>query len=109
MKTQPGNFKARCAVFCLIAIAGFVLSACGSSKGFKVAIETGGDADQRNVGAASDQANFFVSDDTKALPEITGDECEQLGDAFLNKGKLYLAYVQYEKYCQDRCRKSLHS
>ena len=75
----------------------FMLAGCGSSKGFRVAVETGGDADQKNMGAAAEQQTLFVSDDTKALPEITGDEYEQLGDALLNKGNLYLAYVQYEK------------
>ncbi len=73
-----------------------LLSGCGSSKGFRVAIETGA-GEQKNVGPAADQHTSFVSDDTKPLPEITGDEYEQLGDALLNKGNLYLAYVQYEK------------
>jgi len=74
----------------------FMVGGCATGKGFKLAIETGG-SDQKNVGATAEQPTFFVSDDTKALPEISGDEYEQLGDALLNKGKLYLAYVQYEK------------
>ena len=75
----------------------FILTGCGSSKGFRFSIETGRDSDQKNVEAAADQPNFFVSDDTKKLPEITGDEYEQMGDALLGKGNLYLAYVNYEK------------
>lgn len=74
----------------------FIVAGCGSGKGFRIAIESGGD--QKNVGAmAEQQPNYFVSDETKSLPEITGDEYEQLGDGYLNKGNLYLAYVQYEK------------
>jgi Flp pilus assembly protein TadD len=85
------------AAFMALALMMFLLAGCGSSKGFKFAVETGGDADQKNLGAAADQQTLFVSDDTKALPEISGDEYEQLGDVLLNKGNLYLAYVQYEK------------
>ena len=47
--------------------------------------------------AAAEQQTSFVSDDTKSLPEISGDEYEQLGDGLLNKGNLYSAYVQYDK------------
>ena len=31
------------------------------------------------------------------LPEMTGDEYERLGDTLLSRGKLYLAYLQYER------------
>ena len=80
-----------------LALMVFLLAGCGSSKGFRLAVETGGNADQKNMGEAAEQQTLFVSDDTKALPEISGEECEQLGDALLNKGNLYSAYVQYEK------------
>jgi Flp pilus assembly protein TadD len=85
------------AVFGVPVLIGFLLAGCGSSKGFKLSVETGGAGDQRNMETVSDQSTTFVSDDTKSLPEITSDECEQLGDAFLSKGNLYLAYVQFEK------------
>jgi Flp pilus assembly protein TadD len=78
----------------IIAAALGLLTAC---SGFRASIETGGDIDKKNIGELAEHQNFFVSDDTKALPEITGDEYEQLGDGLLNKGKLYLAFVQYEK------------
>jgi len=97
MKVSRRFRKSVPAAFMAIALAMFLLAGCGSSKGFRLAVETGGNADQKNAGEAAEQQTFFVSDDTKALPEITGDECEQLGDALLNKGNLYLAYVQYEK------------
>jgi Flp pilus assembly protein TadD len=86
----------RIAAGAILVVLLMLLAGCGSSKGLRVAIETGG-GDQKNVGPASDQHTAFISDDTKKLPEITGDEYEQLGDALLNKGSLYLAYVQYEK------------
>ncbi len=34
----------------------------------------------------------------KKLPEMTGDELEMSGDAFLEKGNLPMAFVQYEKF-----------
>ena len=82
--------------FLVLALILFLFGGCSTGKGFKLAIETGG-GDQKNMDKAAEQPTFFVSDDTKALPEISGDEYEQLGDALLNKGNLYLAYVQYEK------------
>jgi Flp pilus assembly protein TadD len=85
------------AAFMALALMVFLLVGCGSSKGFRLAVETGGNADQKNMGEAAEQQAFFVSDDTKALPEISSEECEQLGDGLLNKGNLYSAYVQYEK------------
>jgi Flp pilus assembly protein TadD len=96
--TVSRRFRKRIsAVFVAVVLMMFMLAGCGSSKGFRVALETGGDADQNNMGAAAEQQTSFISDDIKALPEITGDECEQLGDALLNKGNFYSAYVQYEK------------
>jgi Flp pilus assembly protein TadD len=74
-----------------------MVTGCSTGKGFRMSIETGNDADAKNVGQPADQQTSFVSDDTKKLPEITSDEHEQLGDAFLDKGNLYLAYVNYEK------------
>jgi Flp pilus assembly protein TadD len=97
MSTNRSCKKHLSSAFLAIGFLSFLVTGCGSSKGFKFAIETGGGADEKNVAAIADQSNSFVSDDTKPLPEITGDEYEQLGDALLNKGNLYLAYVQYEK------------
>ena len=88
------TWTSKTAFVAILAVTLGLLTAC---SGFRASIETGGDADKKNVGAMADHPNFFVSDDTKALPEITGDEYEQLGDGLLNKGKLYLAYIQYEK------------
>jgi Flp pilus assembly protein TadD len=97
MKVSRRFRKRMPAAFIAIALVVFLLAGCGSSKGFRLAVETGGNADQKNAGEAAEQQTFFVSDDTKALPEISSEECEQLGDGLLNKGNLYLAYVQYEK------------
>jgi len=33
----------------------------------------------------------------KKLPEMTGDEYERLGDTLLSKGKLHIAFIQYER------------
>ncbi len=33
----------------------------------------------------------------KKLPEMTGDEYERLGDTLLSRGKLHIAYLQYER------------
>lgn len=85
------------ALIAVVLLVFLLLAGCGSSKGFKVAIETGGAADQKNMEIAGDQSTSFISDDIKKLPEITGDEYEQLGDALLGKGNFYLAYVNYEK------------
>jgi tetratricopeptide (TPR) repeat protein len=78
----------------LLAAFALLMSGCASSKGFKLSVESGG-GDNRSEMAEHQTA--FVSDDTRQLPEITGGEFEQLGDSFLQKGNLYLAYVQYEK------------
>jgi Flp pilus assembly protein TadD len=95
--TVSRRFRKRLpATFMAIALMVFLLTGCGSSRGFKFAVETGGGGDQRNIRTAGDQSTSFVSDDTKKLPEITGDEYEQMGDALLGKGNLYLAYVNYE-------------
>jgi Flp pilus assembly protein TadD len=83
--------------FLVLALILFLFGGCSTGKGFKLAIETGGEADRKNLDAAAEQTIPFVSDDTKSLPEISSDEYEQRGDALLNKGNLYLAYVQYEK------------
>jgi tetratricopeptide (TPR) repeat protein len=77
-----------------LAAAIIFLSGCASGKGFKLSVESGG-ADKKNQ--LIEQQTSFVSDDTRDLPAVTGDECEQIGDNYLMKGKLYLAYVQYEK------------
>ena len=81
MMTANRSFRKRIpATFVALTLMVFLLAGCGSSKGFRLAVETGGNADQKNMGEAAEQQTFFVSDDTKALPEITGEECEQLGD-----------------------------
>jgi Flp pilus assembly protein TadD len=36
----------------------------------------------------------------KKLPEMTGDEYERLGDTLLSRGKLHIAYLQYERSLQ---------
>ena len=95
--TASRNLRKRIpAAFVALTLIMFLLNGCSTGKGFKLAIETGG-GDKKSMDATAEQPTFFVSDDTKALPEISGDEYEQLGDALLNKGNLYLAYVQYEK------------
>jgi hypothetical protein len=33
----------------------------------------------------------------KKFPEMTSDEYERLGDALLSRGKLHIAYLQYER------------
>ena len=33
----------------------------------------------------------------KKLPEMSGDEYERLGDTLLSRGKLHIAYLQYER------------
>ena len=33
----------------------------------------------------------------KKLPEMTGDEYERLGDTLLSRGKLHIAFMQYER------------
>ena len=33
----------------------------------------------------------------KKLPEMTGEEYERLGDTLLSRGKLHIAYLQYER------------
>ena len=81
-------------IFSAAALVASIAGGCTTGKGFKLSIETGG-SEQKNMGV--EQQTSFVSDETKPLPEITGDEYEQLGDTLLSKGNLYLAYVQYEK------------
>ena len=45
-------------------------------------------------------SNFDNEFFSKKLPEMTSDEYEQLGDALLRKGKLHLAFLQYERSLQ---------
>ncbi len=81
----------------LFAASILIISGCSSGKGFKLSVESGG-ADRKNQ--LLEQHTSFVSDETRELPQVTGDESEQIGDNYLMKGKLYLAYVQYEKSLQ---------
>ena len=41
----------------------------------------------------------------KKLPEMTGDEYERLGDSLLTRGKLHIAYLQYERSLQANPKK----
>jgi Flp pilus assembly protein TadD len=83
--------------FLLVIIVLFMLGGCASGKGFKLSVESGGfDAKDQLL----ESRNSFVSDDTKELPAISGDEYEQIADNYLRQGKLYLAYVHYEKSLQ---------
>lgn len=86
--------------FLLMAAAGLLLPlGCAGGKGFRLEMEAGGSGSQKIRAAEIEQASWQAGEESrlKELPEITGDEYEQLGDAHLNRGNLYLAYVQYEK------------
>jgi tetratricopeptide (TPR) repeat protein len=73
-----------------------LLASCAGPKGFRMEFNTGKSNDlQKMREMSSDQASTPLPG--KDLPEITGNEYEQLGDALLNKRNYYLAYVHYEK------------
>jgi tetratricopeptide (TPR) repeat protein len=81
----------------LIVLTTMVLmTGCAGTKGFRMEFESGKNNDlqkMRELGA--DQASTPLPG--QDLPEISGNEYEQLGDALLNKRNYYLAYVHYEK------------
>ena len=73
-----------------------LLTSCAGPKGFRMEFESGKSNDlqkMRELGAAQASTPLPGED----LPEITGNEYEQLGDALLSKRNFYLAYVHYEK------------
>ncbi len=84
----------RYTLFLALVAAALAFGGCASGKGFKLSVEGGG-TDKKNQ--LLEQHTAFVSDETRELPEATADEHEQIGDSYLQKGSLYLAYVQYEK------------
>ena len=96
IKMTKGGLISICKTGLMLALAVVVLMVTACS-GFKASIQTGGAGEAKNAGQSADQSTSFISDDTKKLPDITGDEYEQIGDALLGKGNLYLAYVNYEK------------
>jgi tetratricopeptide (TPR) repeat protein len=51
--------------------------------------------DKSEIYANSNEFTDEIFD--KKLPEMTGDEYERLGDTLLNRGKLHIAYLQYER------------
>jgi tetratricopeptide (TPR) repeat protein len=76
---------------CLLVL----LAGCAGSRGIKFEIQPGDDSGQRlrELSEASRDDHTPAKD----LPDISGDEYERLGDALLNRGKNFQAYVQYEK------------
>ena len=77
----------------------FIVSGCGTSKGFRLEIESGAGKNPQNIAdQASSQSD--ANQKVKDLPEMSSDEYEQLGDALLSKKNYYLAFVQYEKSLQ---------
>jgi tetratricopeptide (TPR) repeat protein len=80
----------------LILLVIVLLTGCAGTKGFRMELETGKSNDfQKIKELASEQANTPLPG--QDLPEISGNEYEQLGDALLSKRNYYLAYVHYEK------------
>jgi Flp pilus assembly protein TadD len=93
------NMKNNMAVCLLILGIFFLVSGCGSSKGFRLEIESGAGKNPKNIpeqASSPSDAHQKVKD----LPEMSSDEYEQLGDALLSKKNYYLAFVQYEKSLQ---------
>ena len=73
-----------------------LLTGCAGTKGFRMEFESGkNDGLQKMRELTADQAHTPLPG--QDLPEISGNEYEQLGDALLNKRNYYLAYVHYEK------------
>ena len=80
----------------LILLVGVIISGCATSK-------PGG----QNMGVSKPQKPFFSRHDDsrppddpilhKALPEMTSDELEALGDRYFGRKDYYMAFVQYEK------------
>lgn len=93
-KTRPTLMSASFFIFLVIIF----VSGCAGGKGFRMEISTGNSSG--NLQSAAVETAKAPGDEkskVKTLPEPTGDEYERLGDAILNKGDYYLAYVQYEK------------
>lgn len=76
---------------CLLVL----MTGCAGGRGIKFEIQHGDDSAQRLRELS--EANQDDHIPLKELPDITGDEYERFGDAFLSKGKNFQAYVQYEK------------
>ncbi|MDL1962783.1 MAG: tetratricopeptide repeat protein [Deltaproteobacteria bacterium] len=57
-------------------------------------------AQEQNLRSQDRYNNFYEPSNKKTLPAMTSDELEKSGDAFLNRGNLPKALVQYEKSLQ---------
>jgi tetratricopeptide (TPR) repeat protein len=80
------------------AVILLLVSGCAGGKGFRLEMEAGGSGGQKIRAAEMESAAWQGPESRpKELPEATADEHEQLGDAHLGRGNLYLAYLQYEK------------
>jgi len=93
------NMKNNLAACLLIFGIAFIVLGCGTSKGFRLEIESSAGKSTTNI---AEQASYPSDADqkVKSLPEMSSDEYEQLGDALLSKKNYYLAFVQYEKSLQ---------
>ena len=88
--------KDRATHILLIIVVMVLLTSCAGTKGFRMEIESGKNNSLQKVREmASEQAVPPLPG--QDLPEITGNEYEQLGDALLSKKNYYLAFVHYEK------------
>jgi len=72
--------------FLIITLMAGILSGCA--------------AQEQNLRTQGRYENLFEPADKKTLPEMTSDEFEKSGDAFLSRGNLPRALVQYEKSLQ---------
>ena len=85
LKIMPG-------VFCVILL---FLFGCAGGKKFSLEFASGDNSSERIQELVENQKQGKTP--AKKLPEMTGDEYERLGDAFLSKKNLHLAFIQYEK------------
>ncbi|MEJ2731578.1 MAG: hypothetical protein P8185_24220, partial [Deltaproteobacteria bacterium] len=86
------NFKPTLIIGVIVTI--FIFSGCASND--KSRIQRMG---KNAIPPVSTEFPDEILD--KKLPEMTGDEYERLGDTLLSRGKLHIAYLQYQRSLQS--------
>ena len=92
-KQEQRALKCQPLLFMGLILAVFFLSSCASNDKSRIRR-----IDNNDIPSVSNEFSDEIFD--KKLPEMTGDEYERLGDTLLSRGKLHIAYLQYERSLQ---------
>ena len=93
MRIKEKQKKIECQTYLLIGfILTFFIIFLGCASNDKSHIQR---LEKNAIPSASNKFPDEIFD--RKLPEMTSDEYERLGDTLLSKGKLHIAYLQYER------------